>query len=232
MPHTKPMPGSQQLKAGVGLSKPGMPGRAGKGIDDGTPNARNEQDAITMALNSLSDEDLQRAKSAFFEIDTDSTGFIEREELALALKTLGHAPTEEQMAEMMVRDATDLLKLRCGGGADGNAGDSSGRVDLREFLRWYARTVKGDRCALLDGLYCHALPRRAREWMDGTDDDVLDAFRALGGTAEQGMEKAQLRELLRTEYDLDIDVDEIFAGNGSATLDLAEFKRMMTSRDR
>uniref|UniRef100_A0A7S4BKE8 EF-hand domain-containing protein n=1 Tax=Chrysotila carterae TaxID=13221 RepID=A0A7S4BKE8_CHRCT len=199
MPHTKPMPGSQQLKAGVGLSKPGMPGRAGKGIDDGTPNARNEQDAITMALNSLSDEDLQRAKSAFFEIDTDSTGFIEREELALALKTLGHAPTEEQMAEMM-------------GGADGNAGDSSGRVDLREFLRWYARTVKGDR--------------------DGTDDDVLDAFRALGGTAEQGMEKAQLRELLRTEYDLDIDVDEIFAGNGSATLDLAEFKRMMTSRDR
>jgi len=151
-------------------------------------------------VSKMSDAELQRAKQAFFEMDKDSSGYIDRDELAFMLKTLGHSPTEEELVEML-------------GQAEGQSegGDGNGKIDLREFLKWYAKTLRdsNDNCA----------------------EDILDAYRALGGSADHAMEKAQLRELLIREYDLDIDIDEIFDGNGAeSTLPLEEFKRMLAEK--
>ena len=35
-------------------------------------------------------------------MDRDSSGYIDREELAFMLKTLGHTPTEAELTEMLV----------------------------------------------------------------------------------------------------------------------------------
>ena len=66
---------------------------------------------------------------------------------------------------------------------------------------------------------------------DTCEEDIIDAYRALGGSAENALEKSQLRELLIREYDLDIAVDDIFDANGSeSTLPLSEFQRILAEK--
>ena len=42
-------------------------------------------------------------------MDRDSSGYIDREELAFMLKTLGHSPSEAEITEMLVRVPTESM---------------------------------------------------------------------------------------------------------------------------
>lgn len=65
-------------------------------------------------------------KEAFNKFDKDGSGAIDREELALLSKELGHELNEEQL-EVALKDL-DLNK--------------DGVIDLHEFSRWYFTGMK------------------------------------------------------------------------------------------
>ena len=90
------------------------------------------------------------------------------------LKELGQNPTDEMLDQMMVRPQFGAIRrnsssrrLRSPGHppaqkqADGGAvgGDNDGRINMREFLRWYARGLKVKR--------------------DIAKEDVQDVFQAI-----------------------------------------------------
>ena len=81
----------------------------------------------------LSDEQLRRAKSKFFEVDRDNSGSIDKEELVAMMHGLGVEPGDDEIERMME-------------GAD--TGDKDGKIDLREFLHWYARGAQHQANAL------------------------------------------------------------------------------------
>ena len=87
------------------------PTRAPKGLKGGTLK-KDDGEKIkwtghldTEATPSISDEELARAKTIFFQNDKDENGSIDRSELQWMLKELGQNPTDEMLDQMMVRRA-------------------------------------------------------------------------------------------------------------------------------
>ena len=85
------------------------PTRAPKGLKGGTLK-KDDGEKIkwtghldTEATPSISDEELARAKTIFFQNDKDENGSIDRSELQWMLKELGQNPTDEMLDQMMAR---------------------------------------------------------------------------------------------------------------------------------
>jgi len=146
-------------------------------------------------VHKLSNEQLICAKKAFFDMDRDFSGFIDREELTMMMRALGQNPSDDEIGEMIAEAE---------GGSDG---DGDGKINLREFLKWYATQLQKSN--------------------DTTTDDVKDTFKALGGTAEEGMPKDALKNMLLADFDLEIDVDDVFGSTQGTHLSQTEFEAMM-----
>ena len=194
------------------------PTRAPKGLKGGTLK-KDDGEKIkwtghldTEATPSISDEELARAKTIFFQNDKDENGSIDRSELQWMLKELGQNPTDEMLDQMMVRPQFGAIRrnsssrrLRSPGHppaqkqADGGAvgGDNDGRINMREFLRWYARGLKVKR--------------------DIAKEDVQDVFQAIAvpgaaaaaaspgsPPAPTSISKAQLAEFLKESFELEV----------------------------
>ncbi len=221
------------------------PTRAPKGLKGGTLK-KDDGEKIkwtghldTEATPSISDEELARAKTIFFQNDKDENGSIDRSELQWMLKELGQNPTDEMLDQMMVRPQFGAIRrnsssrrLRSPPGhppaqkqADGGAvgGDNDGRINMREFLRWYARGLKVKR--------------------DIAKEDVQDVFQAIAvpgaaaaaaspgsPPAPTSISKAQLAEFLKESFELEVDIDEVLGGPGS-TIDVASFEALCLKKD-
>ena len=92
------------------------PTRAPKGLKGGTLK-KDDGEKIkwtghldTEATPSISDEELARAKTIFFQNDKDENGSIDRSELQWMLKELGQNPTDEMLDQMMVRRASAIRR--------------------------------------------------------------------------------------------------------------------------
>jgi hypothetical protein len=102
-------------------------------------------------------------------------------------------------------------------------GDNDGRINMREFLRWYARGLKVKR--------------------DIAKEDVQDVFQAIAvpgaaaaaaspgsPPAPTSISKAQLAEFLKESFELEVDIDEVLGGPGS-TIDVASFEALCLKKD-
>lgn len=216
------------------------PTRAPKGLKGGTLK-KDDGEKIkwtghldTEATPSISDEELARAKTIFFQNDKDENGSIDRSELQWMLKELGQNPTDEMLDQMMVRRGARNFcsparhspnhppaQKQADGGAVG--GDNDGRINMREFLRWYARGLKVKR--------------------DIAKEDVQDVFQAIAvpgaaaaaaspgsPPAPTSISKAQLAEFLKESFELEVDIDEVLGGPGS-TIDVASFEALCLKKD-
>ena len=137
---------------------------------------RQERGSLYRSAPDLADADLQRAKSKFFEVDQDGSGTIELDELVSMLHALGVEPSEEEVQKMLASADTE---------------DSDGKIDMREFLQWYARGMKQDR--------------------DIEKEDVADAYRAVVRADPQStrMPKDAIRSFLHSEYGLEYSKEDI-----------------------
>jgi len=70
----------------------------------------------------VSDDELQRAKKIFFDLDRDGSGSIDADELAFMLRSLGQNPTDEEVHAMIL---------------EYDDGEKDGKIQLREFLQMY-----------------------------------------------------------------------------------------------
>ena len=136
----------------------------------------------------INDEQLQQAKEAFFRTDKDGSGSIDKEELGLLMKSLGQNPTEGELNKMM-RDAD-----RGGSNEEKFEEGGNGKIEMREFLKWY-------------GAVCN----------EGTtaneQQDVMDAYCAFGpADKETPIAKDKLQAQLLEDFDLEVDVDSLFIG--------------------
>ena len=209
------------------------PTRAPKGLKGGTLK-KDDGEKIkwtghldTEATPSISDEELARAKTIFFQNDKDENGSIDRSELQWMLKELGQNPTDEMLDQMMVvllarpSPSHPPAQKQADGGAVG--GDNDGRINMREFLRWYARGLKVKR--------------------DIAKEDVQDVFQAIAvpgaaaaaaspgsPPAPTSISKAQLAEFLKESFELEVDIDEVLGGPGS-TIDVASFEALCLKKD-
>jgi len=141
------------------------------------PAKPNWQVANEEANHHISDEELARAKAAFFQVDSDGSGSIDKEELGQMLKNLGQSPTEEELQAMI--DEAD------GGGLNtGESSDRNGKIEMREFLKWYAKICNSAR--------------------DTEEEDIMDVFRALGGSdvTKDTVSKDAVKKLLAADYEL------------------------------
>ncbi|MEQ2303790.1 Calcium-binding protein 8, partial [Ameca splendens] len=69
-------------------------------------------------LTSLSTEELGEIREAFRVLDRDGNGFISKQELGMAMRSLGYMPSEVELAIIMQR--LDM--------------DGDGQVDFEEFM--------------------------------------------------------------------------------------------------
>lgn len=168
-------------------------------------------EAAKLASATLTDDELMMAKNAFFLTDKDGSGAIDRDELAMMIKSLGQNPTKHMIDEIMTE---------ADGGADR---DNNGKIELREFLQWYGKKLKMKR--------------------DTSKEDVQDVYRALGGelaeaanagngeAALTGEKKAVTKEefaaRLKEHYDLDVDVNELFAMHVGKELKMADLADLL-----
>merc|ERR1719345_216551 len=111
----------------------------------------NNEEAAKLSSAAMTDDELMAAKNAFFQTDKDGSGAIDREEIAVMMKSLGQAPTKK-MIDDIINSADGNHKLDA---------DSNGKIELREFLNWYGLKLKSKR--------------------DTSTEDVADVYRALGG---------------------------------------------------
>ena len=125
---------------------------------------------------------------------------IDTEELVAMLNSLGVYPSDLDVQNML--EDVD-------GAADGQ---KDGKVNLREFLLWYARGVRNSQ-------------------RDTVKEDVTDAYRKLGGTKES-LPKADLRIYLSQEYGLEYTTEEITimfgASEDGADLSIDDFMTTLT----
>ena len=166
----------------------------------------NNMEAAKLSACEMSDDELMMAKQAFFMTDKDGSGAIDRDELAMMIKSLGQNPTKHMIDEIM-READ--------GGADH---DGDGKIGLREFLQWYGRKLKTKK--------------------DTSKEDVQDVYRALGGDFGEASEasaggekkvvtKEEFAAALKEHYDLDVDVNELFAMHVGKELKMADFEELL-----
>ena len=71
----------------------------------------------------ISDGDLRRCKSIFFELDTDGSGAIDGEEIAFMLRSLGLNPTDKEVQTLIKKYD--------------HSGDNM--IQLREFVQMFAQ---------------------------------------------------------------------------------------------
>ena len=124
------------------------PTRAPKGLKGGTLK-KDDGEKIkwtghldTEATPSISDEELARAKTIFFQNDKDENGSIDRSELQWMLKELGQNPTDEMLDQMMVRrGARNFARLLAPHPA------MRPRRNKPTAARWAATTTAGSTCA-------------------------------------------------------------------------------------
>jgi len=74
----------------------------------------------------VTDEELAQAKVLFFQLDRDSSGSIDKGELAFALRSLGQTPSE--------KDITDIIN-------EYDKDVKDGHIQLREFLKMYTHAL-------------------------------------------------------------------------------------------
>lgn len=71
----------------------------------------------------LTDAELQRARTLFFEIDSDSSGSIDADELGMAMRRLGQNPSQQELRELIFSV---------------DEGDMDGKLQFREFCKLFA----------------------------------------------------------------------------------------------
>ena len=149
----------------------------------------------------ISDEDLQRAKQAFFQIDRDGSGSIDKEEVGAILKGLGKSPSDAELQSII--DEVEGLSLNRGESSDGN-----GKIEMREYLKWYAKIINSE--------------------TDIEDEDVMDVFRALGGNdcSKDTVSKDAVKKLLMSQYELDAQMDEVLGPDDK--INYEKFKTILT----
>jgi len=133
----------------------------------------------------IPDYALQKAKLMFFQLDRDSSGSIDAEELGLMLRSLGQNPTDEELLELI-------------NSVDGSDGEKDGKIQLREFLILYASALGED-----------GEPAKAA----AGKDDVDNVFMQFGGDRsknESKIESADLIGHLSENFNLDVDLSETF----------------------
>ena len=108
------------------------------------------------------------------------------------LKSLGQSPSPEELDAMM-KDAEG-----------GQIGD--GRIDMREFLKWYAKICNQAR--------------------DLENEDIMDAYKAVG--SGETITKEEIQKKLMEDFGLDVDVADLF--NCSGSLKFEAFKSLMLSK--
>lgn len=110
-------------------------------------------------------------------MDRDGSGKIDNEEIYSMLQSLGVSPNHQDVQAML--ETADV-------------GEKDGKIDMREWLMWYAKGVQGSR--------------------DLAKEDASDAFSKLAGDSPVRpgqLPKAQVREFLRDEYGLDFSAEEL-----------------------
>lgn len=146
--------------------------------------------------NKLNDTDLHAAKAAFFQLDVDHSGTIDKEELASLLRSLGSMPSADELDEIMAEVEQEA------------GGDNDGQMSLREFLTWYAKSLHmtrevGQREVLdvflgaggsVDGGVSKASVRAMLMEYFGIDVETDDPFDALSGNGTMSLD--EFRELL------------------------------------
>ena len=105
-------------------------------------------------------------------MDRDGSGKVDCDEIVAMLLSLGVNPSPAEVEEML--DSADL-------------GEKDGKIDMREWLMWYAKGMQGAR--------------------DVMKEDATDAFSKLAGN--KPLSKVQLRAYLREEYDLEFSPEEL-----------------------
>ena len=82
----------------------------------------NNKEAARLQECSLTDEELTLAKQAFFNTDKDGSGSIDKDELALMIKSLGQTPTKKII--------DDILHETDGATPRGRSTDSNGKIEV------------------------------------------------------------------------------------------------------
>lgn len=155
-------------------------------------------------------------------------------------------PSSEEVLNEMMKGADVGDKDGIGGG--------DGKIDLREFLVFFAKGLKDKRCRAAHlfpsgseacasvspsanaatpacrPLHKHDTPA-SRLDRNISREDVLDAYSALGGDKAKGLDKEKLHKMLAEEYGLDVDVNEAFETLANKdSLTLQEFENMLLSK--
>jgi len=144
----------------------------------------------------VSDQELDKAKKLFWDLDRDSSGSIESDELAFCLRALGQNPTKEGIKRLI---------------AMYDDGEKDGKIQLREFLKMYSEGLDTQNSA--------------------GQEDVHDTFRAVGGCTEEAPEVAKeaISEYMQTNFQLDVDVDQLFDSFSDKTLQVKHFEKLLMS---
>ena len=128
------------------------PTRAPKGLKGGTLK-KDDGEKIkwtghldTEATPSISDEELARAKTIFFQNDKDENGSIDRSELQWMLKELGQNPTDEMLDQMMVRPQFGAIRRNSSSRRLRSPGGRA-RRNKPTAAPWAATTTAGSTCA-------------------------------------------------------------------------------------
>ena len=145
-------------------------------------------------VSKLSDGQLAHCKAVFFDIDRDGSGSIDEDELMHGLRSLGHA-IQKQDVKQMIASIEECP-----------SGNGDGRVDLREFLHWYARLRS--------------------EQPDSAQKRLRETFDLLGG-ANGKLSKEALQRKLEEHFGICLDVDELLDRRHTGDLDLEEFGMLL-----
>ena len=182
----------------------------------------------------ISDKELTEARKMFFEMDRDGSGSIDAEELGMMLRSLGQNPSDQELKELI--DSVD-------------EGDKDGQIQLREFLKLYTQSLDGKTSGQAGKEDCanvfaalgvrNPRPRPRRRAGSAARHGCHAPARAstptrLPPAPRQGdpktdgtsVEKRVLHELLKEEYDLDLDLDGEFIGKGE-TLTKVDFENFL-----
>jgi len=130
--------------------------------------------------------ELKDARKLFNELDRDNSGFIDSEELAQALRSLGQDPTEEEVEEL-IRSV------------DGESGDRDGKIELREFLKLYTQGID-----------------QAGKTNDTDINDCFASLGGDPRAQESRVDTTHLSEVMRNMFDLEIDLNETFGIGGKS----------------